>query len=197
LPANPGTLTLTLVSGTQINLSWVDNATNESAYKVERATSSSGPWVEIAGPGSFSGTGTYSSTGLTSGVTYWFRVRAFNCFSGGYSSYSNTPSQTFMTAPAIENQGITLTGNDTGTGVSKVTVYPNPIGSQFNLKIPSDVVLNNAGLRIVDWSGKEVRNVSVSSHTTVVNRGSLQSGIYFYMVTNNGQTIDKGRLIVQ
>ena len=91
LPAAPTNLTATPVSPSQINLSWKDNASNETGYAIERAT----------GSGVFSGiatvsanTTTFQSTGLTANTLYKFRVRAYN--SAGYSAFSNTQSaQTF------------------------------------------------------------------------------------------------------
>src|SRR5205823_4784206 len=37
-PAAPGNLSATAVSGTQINLKWTDNSTNETGYHIERST---------------------------------------------------------------------------------------------------------------------------------------------------------------
>jgi hypothetical protein len=194
VPNAPTTLGLTVVSSSQINLAWTDNSGIETSYKVERSTDGTN-YTEIAS--SFADAVTFASTGLDPSTTYYYRVRAYNCF--GFSTYSNAPSATTNSAGGstlTQNQSITLTGSSADAG-SSVTVYPNPFGSTFNVKISDGVTLNKAALKIVDWFGKEVRNVSLSSHSTPVDRGSLQSGIYFYVVTNNGQTIDKGRLIVQ
>ena len=48
IPADPSSLTAGAVSSSQINLSWQDNASNESGFKIERYTSSSGSWSQIA-----------------------------------------------------------------------------------------------------------------------------------------------------
>jgi hypothetical protein len=79
----------------------------------------------------------------------------------------------------------------------KVSLYPNPFNAVLNLKIADDVILNKAVLKIVDWNGKEVRAVPISNYHTSIFKDRLESGIYFYIVTNNGQAIDKGRLVVQ
>src|SRR5258707_14730273 len=66
LPAAPSTLSATAVSSSQINLSWKDNASNESGFIVQSPTSSAGPWTQIATVGqnatSFSNTGLSAST---------------------------------------------------------------------------------------------------------------------------------------
>ena len=95
-PAAPGGLTASAASATQINLAWTDNSTNETAFKVERATSATGPWSELTGTLA-ANTTTYSATGLTASTTYHFRVRASNGI--GDSEYSATASATTSATP--------------------------------------------------------------------------------------------------
>src|SRR5262249_34857362 len=45
LPTAPSGLTASSVSSSQINLTWIDNSTNETGFYVERATASAGPWT--------------------------------------------------------------------------------------------------------------------------------------------------------
>ena len=86
---SPSSLTATAVSKSQINLSWTDNATNETGYMIERApdvNGSPGTFAQIAtvGPNAT----TYSNTGLWIYTTYYYRVWAYNA--AGNSAYSNT-----------------------------------------------------------------------------------------------------------
>src|SRR6266404_4982316 len=79
----PTNLSATTVSSTTISLHWTDNATStESGSTVERSTDNIN-WSGIATT-TFGAT-SYTSSGLTLGVQYYYRVRAFNF--GGYSSY--------------------------------------------------------------------------------------------------------------
>ena len=86
-PAAPSGLTATALSRSQIRLNWTDNSSNESGFRIERSTNGS-TYTQIATVGA--GVKTYTSTGLSSNRTYWFRVRAYN--GTGNSSYSNTAS---------------------------------------------------------------------------------------------------------
>jgi hypothetical protein len=66
-----------------VTLTWADNATNETGYKIER----SGDGVVFAEVATLSaGTASYSNTGLVAKSNYYYRVRAYN--SAGNSSYS-------------------------------------------------------------------------------------------------------------
>ncbi|MFT3785445.1 MAG: fibronectin type III domain-containing protein [Tepidisphaeraceae bacterium] len=73
-PATPGTLYAVAANRNQINLSWKDNATNETAYRIEYATNSSftgSVFKTVA-----ANTGYAQVTGLTPNTTYYFRVVA-------------------------------------------------------------------------------------------------------------------------
>ena len=84
-PLAPTSLGGIAASRTQINLSWIDNATNETGFRVERSTNGS-TWTQVATLGA--NVRTFNATGLRSNTTYFFRVRAFNGF--GNSAYTST-----------------------------------------------------------------------------------------------------------
>jgi hypothetical protein len=92
----PSGLMASTVSGTEVSLSWADNATGETGEVLQRATDSgfSAP-VSISLP---AGTHFYSDTGLTPGTTYWYRVASTGA-GGASSPYSDT-AQASTTAPA-------------------------------------------------------------------------------------------------
>jgi hypothetical protein len=83
----------------QLTLTWTDNATDETGYKVERKPglcSGTGTFAEIAAnlPAN---TVTYSDTGLAAGATFCYRVRAFNA--AGSSAYTNAADGTTTAVP--------------------------------------------------------------------------------------------------
>jgi fibronectin type 3 domain-containing protein len=110
-PAAPSNLTATGVAPTQIDLKWTDNATNETAYKVE--ISSDGtlfrPVTSILPPD----TNSYSATGLSANTKYFFRVRATN--SGGDSSASNTASATTTPPPPVGPSALAVVATSSTT----------------------------------------------------------------------------------
>src|SRR5438309_10095424 len=96
VPAAPTALTATVASCSCINLRWTDNSTNETGFKIERCQGSGCTnFVQIATVGT--NVTTYSNTGLTAGVSYSYRVRAYNA--SGNSAYSNTATATPSPSP--------------------------------------------------------------------------------------------------
>jgi len=98
-PKAPSLLSAIAASASQINLAWTDNSAVESDFHIERATSGSGPFAEIATVSV--NVVTYPDTGLSSGTTYYYQVRAHHHASGTYSGYSNVASATTQ-APVIQ-----------------------------------------------------------------------------------------------
>ncbi len=97
VPVAPSGLTAEALSIAQVRLAWVDNAGNESGFRVEAyADDGGGPnFTVIAelGPN----INTFDHTGLSPGVEYVYRVKAYNDI--GESEPSNTASATTPSAP--------------------------------------------------------------------------------------------------
>jgi len=98
-PNAPSSLGATAISSSQINLTWQDNASNETGFKIERAASTSGPWTEIGTVGA--NVTNYPSTGLGYCTAYYYRVRAYN--GAGNSGYSNVAGATTSGCPSVPN----------------------------------------------------------------------------------------------
>src|SRR5262249_6808151 len=95
----------------QLTLTWTDNSSNEDGFAIERDTGPTGTFTQIAttGPNVTS----YIDSGLTSGTTNCYRVRAFN--SAGFSDYSN---QGCATAPQAFGLAVVRAGTGSGTVTS-------------------------------------------------------------------------------
>ncbi|MCY3714372.1 MAG: fibronectin type III domain-containing protein [Gemmatimonadetes bacterium] len=107
IPSAPSSLSASVRSATTIRLSWTDNASNESGFKIERKLSS-------AADSTFSQVGTasanarsYTDSGLSASTGYTYRVRAYN--SAGNSSYSGTASATTKATPPSTPSSLTAT----------------------------------------------------------------------------------------
>ncbi len=84
-PTAPSALSATVVSANQIDLSWDDNSSNETGFKIERKIGVGGDWAEIATVAA--DVETFENTGLAANTEYVYRVRAYNA--GGHSAYSD------------------------------------------------------------------------------------------------------------
>lgn len=89
------------VQAAQFTLTWTDNSTNESGFRIERSTNGS-TFSEIATVGA--NVVSYVDAGLPNSTTYWYRLRAYN--SAGYSGYSNVATGT--TPPLLSNNAPTV-----------------------------------------------------------------------------------------
>ena len=106
-PAAPYSLTATVGTTNQVNLSWYIASLEATSFKIERApdvTGSPATWTEIA---AYSPSRIlnflipYSDTNVTPNTTNWYRVRAFNVV--GISGYSLAASVAVVPPPAPLN----------------------------------------------------------------------------------------------
>lgn len=84
-PLAPSGLTAQPVSTAQINLVWVDNSDNEDGFRIERSLNGI-TWAELDTVAA--GVEAFSDTTITAGVSYRYRVIAYNA--GGESDPSST-----------------------------------------------------------------------------------------------------------
>jgi CSLREA domain-containing protein len=150
-PAAPSGLTATAVSSSKIDLQWTDNATDETAYTVERSLDGTTGWTELTSTLAAGTTG-YSDTNLQPGTTYYYRVKATN--SAGSSDYSNDatattnvssqppPDPSGLGATAVSSSRIDLQWTDNATNETAYTVERSLDGStnwtELTSTLPAD-----------------------------------------------------------
>jgi hypothetical protein len=172
VPAAPTSLTANGSSSSQINLSWADNSSNETGFKIERATDGT-TFIQIGTAGA--NISSYANTGLAAAAKYYYRVRAYN--TGGNSVYSNTASATTQPAP-------TPTPTPTLTPAAPASLVARAASSsQINLSW-SDKSSNELGFRIErSTNGTTFTEIATvrANLTTYPNTG-LVAARYFYRV---------------
>ncbi|MCX6081565.1 MAG: multicopper oxidase domain-containing protein [Chloroflexi bacterium] len=118
--AAPTSLVATLLSSTRIRLTWIDNATTETGFNVERSTNG-GAYVTIVTAPARTGTGsvTYTDNTVLSGNIYSYQVKAINGLNS--SAYSNLVSVIDGSTPtAPSNLTATILANPLRVRVSWV-----------------------------------------------------------------------------
>lgn len=129
-PNAPGNLAASALSDSEISLTWSDNSSNETGFRLERSADGRN-WTEIAVTGS--NTTSFTDTGLEESTTYQYRARAYN--SNGNSSYSN-----------IGNATTKASGSSTSTctpNMPALTVKPSALYSKGGETIKYNISLSN------------------------------------------------------
>ena len=164
-PAAPTSLNAVAVSASQINLTWVDNSSNESGFRIYRSTDgvNFGLLATTA-----AGAVSYSNTGLPASTSHSYRVTSFNTV--GESLPTNDASATTnasappaapdtLTAASASSSQINLTWADRSTNETGFQVERSINGgSTFSL-------IATAGANAVAYS-----NTGLTANTTYVYR---------------------------
>ena len=109
LPSAPSSLAAATVSASSIHLTWVDNATNETSYRVEARTGASA-FAEVANLAA--NTTATDISALDPETLYDFRVRAGN--GQGFSAYTSVASATTLPLPPNAPADLAATAVNSG-----------------------------------------------------------------------------------
>jgi len=128
-PPVPAGLTASVVSSSQINLTW-NASTYATSYTVQRSSNNGATWTTFTTTGT-----TYTNTGLTANTPYLFRVMATN--SGSSSAYTPNLSATTklatptgLNANVVSSSRINLTWNAV-VGATSYTVQRSTNGTTW------------------------------------------------------------------
>lgn len=125
-------------------------------------------------------------------VTGWYSGTVdFDSGPGVYSLTANS-SDVFVVRLSTSTGLNTFENN---ISLSEPIVFPNPNNGNFSIQLNNNV---NGGQFILTNSFNEIiYQEDIFQGTTKIKSKGLSSGIYFYRVTNNKQTIKFGKLMVQ
>jgi fibronectin type 3 domain-containing protein len=130
VPAAPSNLTGTVVSGSEIDISWTNNANNATSVLIDR----SGDGVHFSQIASVSAAvTTYHDTSLSPGNTYYYEVQASNA--AGNSAFSNVFQATTPTAPASPTNLAATNITTTEVDLSWTNVATNATGIKILKKL--------------------------------------------------------------
>jgi transcriptional regulator CtsR len=111
-PNAPSNLVAIPISSSQTDLTWQDNSSDETGFKIERKTGS-GSYYQIATVGA--GVTSYSNTFLSASTTYYYRVRAYKgtlnsdyCEESSATTLPPPPSAPALKSPTSSSTLLTL-----------------------------------------------------------------------------------------
>ena len=164
-PAPTG-LSVTSSTDTSVSLSW-NLVTDAHRYKLERSTSSSGPWTDV---GTETGDTSGTATGLDCGTTYHFRVSARgdgSPYSTTFGSASSSVSQaTSACSPTI---GVDLQSPFVGQAV---TMTVSTTGSSGTV----------SSYQWQEWSGGSWTDLGATTTSAIRSESSSVSGYRIFRV---------------
>lgn len=78
-----------------------------------------------------------------------------------------------------------------------ISIYPNPSSGQFTISVYAGTsVLKQARLIICNTLGKEVHRSLIDPHPTIIDFSGA-SGLYFYTIMIEDETITKGKILIE
>lgn len=181
-PTAPTNLIGNVVSDSQIDLTWTDNSSTESAYRVQSKVN--GNWILLVTlPAN---TTSYSLTNLTSNTVYTLRVGAYNI---GAETYSNEVSPT--TQPSSLMNGLAAYYPFTGNA--------NDASGNNNHGTVHGAVLTNdrfgATNGAYEFNGTTAYiDTQDSPSLSIVGDITLSAWVYDYGASNNYHTIVQKRI---
>ncbi len=174
LPMNPpSNLITTMVSSSQVDLSWTDNSTDETGFSIERKTGAPGTYAVIGNVGP--NVTTYSSKTLIQTTTYYYRVRAKS--GSTYSTYSNEIGATALpmnppsglTAAVVSSSEIDLSWTDSSTDETGFSIE-RKTGTSGTY-----AVIGNVGPNVTTYSSKTLIQTTTYYYRVRARSGSTYS----------------------
>ncbi len=176
----PSSLTATAVSTSQINLAWVNNATNSTSISIESSGNPSGPFTLLVSLGSNSVT-SFNNTSLSASTTRFYRVSTNNN-TGGVSAFSNIANATTFSNAGTQTIMFNAPSNPT-FGNSPIS-----LSASASSGLPVSFSLISGG-SFASLSGANNGLLTIIGAGTIVVRASQAGNGSFLPAPNVDQTI--------
>ena len=171
--AAPGPLTATLQAGPRVVLSFIDNATNETGFVVERGTDGV-TFAPIATLPARNNTGAvnYSDTAPVAGATNYYRVKAINGLVS--SAYSNIASVTLPVPPAAPSSLAATAAVVSGNQDTVTLTWTDNANNETGFQLQRDTVSTFA-------TNPQTFTIAANA-TTVTQTGINRGATYYYRI---------------
>ena len=163
--------------GTNVVLTWQDNANNEMGYFIERSTSPTTGFVPIGGVGP--NVNTFTDRSFVAQTQYYYRVKGSNTTNGSISATATTVAP--ICRPYFTNDGCPYTINLTGVTVNNKVLSQNSGCSSAS----SDYYTSFSGVSGTVTAGQ-------SATFTVSKGASYAMGVAIWVDLNNNSVFEPG-----
>jgi len=124
------------------------------------------------------------------GDGYW----ALNCYSiDGNNFYLPNADQTVPCEQPFND--VSTTAIELKNNIA-VTLFPNPAIQSFQLQF-SEPPYPETTFQFYNALGQLIKQEKITDLTTVINRGNLANGIYFWQVSANEKVLQRGKVIME
>jgi hypothetical protein len=124
-------------------------------------------------------TGNTIGTSILNSASIWFDFNQY--------IYTNSTINTITSPTGIQENSFNKSG---------ILIFPNPFSTTSTLISTNE--LKNASIHFYDVVGREVKRITgVSSQKTVIERGGLPAGIYFYTIEQEQQFVSSGKVVIE
>ncbi len=144
-------------------------------YRPDNSVWSSWPWVNSWGD-------------FGASYVYWWMIAGWGEAHGQWTFEAVYNNQVYFDYFYIGSLGI----NESAGAI--LSTGPSPTNDEFSLTF-KDQPLENTTIRILGIDGKEILRKKASGLKTTLALGDVQSGIYLWMVEENGLLLSTGKLV--
>ena len=105
-----------------------------------------------------------------------------------------------IVAPQSNNMRLGSLNNETNATNTKengITLYPNPANGQITVAHKLETKNGTVSIQIMDIMGRVLLNKTINNSNNNIDIKQLSSGLYFFTVSQNGNVLESGKLMVE
>lgn len=163
------------LNNSKINISWEDINTNILGFEIYKSIGTNEDFEMLSSQTQL----VYSDQSISEGLTYFYKVRAYNSFE--YSDFSDV-------------QNYLITGMDNSLSDKEVHIYPNPSTGKVSVNYSSQDIDSYS---ILDTKGQILDKGYITSTSTrfEYDLSNYPTGVYYIIISTDSGEIESHRLI--
>jgi hypothetical protein len=129
-------------------------------------------------------------TGLNAGPTDF---EIYNCqlYTGGRFNGGGDPNGVAI----LDTLDCTTGINEIKLADYFISIYPNPFTTQTTISFSKEQ--RNTTIKITDILGKEIKSINFTGKQLLIDKGTMQSGIYFVQTIDENKNVTNSKIILQ